>query len=376
MSIPPYDEQDVLAYCEVIRAAYREAQYDLDWAYPVWPSRAMYDYATGALSWDASCAKHLRECRDALGLTPPPPPPQTLERLRVNGHVFETETGHPFTAIQCSDFNLLNRWQHGEHIRPVLEQRAGCGFNLLRVWTLYDLVAANIGQFLDIDYARIPAFLQLCANYGFYVEFTAYTSTEHYDHWGKLVAACRAPFPVLLELVNEGTIPVNQIDMSRYARPAGILASHGSGGAEGVPPWDPWDYGTLHYNDADQWQRKTAHNPMEDFANVHHRPAMANENTRYPDHDTSLAHAYDAAAGAALLTAGACYHSCSGKSSVLWAGVELDAARAWAEGARSMPLEFQHGQYIRRDDLLTPELLRVYERRLADGRGHIVKIRK
>jgi len=176
--------------------------------------------------------------------------------------------------------------------------------------------------------------------------------------------------------VNEGTLPVNQIDMSRYARPTGILASHGSGGSEGDPPWEPWDYGTLHYNDATEWQRKTAHNPMEDFANVYNRPAMANENTRYPDRDDSLAHAYDAAAGAALLTAGACYHSCAGKLSVLWTGVELDAALAWAAGARSVPLEFQHGQYIRRDDLVTPELLRVYERRLPDGRGHIVKIRK
>ena len=72
MPAPPYHEHDVLAYCETIRAAYREAGREPDDLYPVWPSRAMYDYATGALSWAASCAKHLRECRKELGLETAP----------------------------------------------------------------------------------------------------------------------------------------------------------------------------------------------------------------------------------------------------------------------------------------------------------------
>jgi hypothetical protein len=180
---------------------------------------------------------------------------------------------------------------------------------------------------------------------------------------------------VLLELVNEGDIPVNQIDMSKYRRPTSVLASHGSGGSQSEPMLPTWDYGTVHYNDAPEWQRKTAHNPMEDVANKYHVPAMANENTRYCDRDTSLDHAYDAAAGAALLTAGSCFHSVCGKNSTLWSGAELEAARTWAAGARSVPLEFQHGTYIHRADLEGPNDLRVYERRLADGRGHIVHIR-
>lgn len=307
---------------------------------------------------------------------PPPDPVNTLPKLVVNGQFFALETGERWTATECSDFNLLNRWQNEglDAAAPVAEQRAAAGFKLLRVWTLYDL--PNIGTFLNIDYARIPAFLAFCSHWQLYVEFTAYTSIERPDHWPQLVAACQGQPNVLAELVNEGTKDVNRIDMARYARPVGVLASHGSAMSEEIPPWEPWDYGTLHYNDADQWQRKTAHNPMEDFADIHHRPAMANENTRYPDRDDSLVHAYDAAAGAALLTAGSCFHSVSGKNSTLWSGRELDAARAWAEGAASVPLEFQAGQYIRRDDLLTPALLRVYERRLPDGRGHIVRIRK
>jgi hypothetical protein len=59
---------------------------------------------------------------------------------------------------------------------------------------------------------------------------------------------------------------------------------------------------------------------------------------------------------------------------VLWTGGELDTARAWAEGAMSVPLAVQHEAYRRRDDLLTPNLLRVYQRGETDA--GIVKIRK
>lgn len=293
---------------------------------------------------------------------PPAPPTPSLPDLTIEGQFFRSG-GAPWTAIECSDFNLLNRWQHGEEIRPILEQRRDVGFNLLRVWTLYDLLAANIGQFLDIDYGRLPEFVALCASHGLYVEFTAYTSLERFDHWPRLgvVAQHCAPKP-LLELVNEGDLAVNRIDMARYAPIFGVLCSHGSGSSEHVPTWEPWDYGTLHYNDADEWQRKTAHNPMEDFGNVFGRPCISNENTRYPDKDQSLTKVFDAAAGAALLTAGSCFHSVAGKNSTLWTGLELEAAKSWAAGARSVNLACQSGAYRRRDDLLTPDLLRVYQR--------------
>jgi hypothetical protein len=86
--------------------------------------------------------------------------------------------------------------------------------------------------------------------------------------------------------------------------------------------------------------------------------------------------AFDAAAGAALLCAGSCYHSVNGKQSALWDGLELECARAWAEGARSVPLEFQKGRYAHPANLEGPGDLRVYQRVLPDGRAHTVKIRK
>jgi len=307
--------------------------------------------------------------------------PAPLPRLCVNGHVFELETGEPFTARQCSDFNVLNRWQHGEDIRPILEQRVGCGFNMLRVWTLYDLAQYNIGTFLDLDYARVRDFLRLCATFKLYVEFTAYTSTEDPLHWSRLIWGVTGEPNALLELVNEGTIPVNEISMSRYARPTYILASRGSGGSEGDPPWEPWDYITRHTNGSDEEQRKVGKQSY-DLAETAGVPVFTNETSRFPDvgmwrgADPARirALAFDSAAGASLLCSGSCFHSAAGKSSVLFDAATVDAALAWTAGSRSVPLAVQHQPYTRRDDLLTPDLLRVYQRGETDA--GIVRIRK
>jgi len=302
-----------------------------------------------------------------------------LPRLRVNGDVFERADGLRWTAIQCSDFNLLNRWQHGEDISLLLAQRRNAGFNMLRVWTLYDLEQYNIGVFLDIDYSRIPDFLDECARFGFYVELTAYTSLERVDHWDQLVVSVQGT-GCLLELVNEGTLPVNQIDMSCYARPTGILASHGSGGSEGDPPWEPWDYITFHTNGASEEQRKVGKQAF-DLAGLAGVPVLTNETSRFPDVgmwagsdlDRCAQLAYDAARGAALLCAGSCFHSRQGKNSTLWDETAFAVASAWARGAMSMPLAAQHQPYVHRTDLETPDILRAYQR--GTNNAHIALIR-
>jgi hypothetical protein len=89
--------------------------------------------------------------------------------------------------------------------------------------------------------------------------------------------------------------------------------------------------------------------------------------------------AFESAAGAALLCAGSCFHSVNGKLSRLWDAHEEEVARAWAAGARSVPLEFQDGHYTAShlDGFpLDPGELRRYGRRLGDGRTHWVSIRE
>lgn len=369
----PYDEGKYKSFCTLVRETYLEAGRDPDEMYPVWPGRTQRDYDEG-LSWEASCEKHLRELRQELGLDPVV---AALPRLRPVGQFFALETGEPFTAIEHSDFDLLNRWQHGEDITAILAQRAGAGFNMLRVWTLYDLQASNIGVFLDIDYARVPEFLRLCAQYGLYVEFTAYTSLERQEHWDSLVAACQGSTNVLLELVNEGDLPVNAIDFGRYAKPSGILTSHGSSGAEHNPIVPYWDYVTFHTNGASEEQRKVGHNAMELWSG----PTLTNETSRFPDvgmwRGASLERqkqlAFDSAAGAALLCAGSCFHSVAGKVSALWDDATQAVATAWAAGARSVLCTCQSGQYRHRDDLEPAGVLRTYQR--GDAAACIVPIR-
>jgi hypothetical protein len=309
----------------------------------------------------------------------PAPPAVHLEELTTRGHSFQLANGVLWTGVQCSDFNLLNLWQHGIDITPVLAQRQSCGFNLLRVWTAFDI--PGIGTFRDIDYGRIPAFVALCASYGLRIEFTAYTGINDPQHWPRLCDAARQCQPrPLLELVNELDQNTDEPDdqgrvfhLSDYTKPDGLLASHGSNGSQAAPVMPHWDYAVMHFNDAFEWQRKCGHNAMEVWGG----PTLSNENTRYPDKAQSPDLAYDAAAGAALLCAGSCFHSVHGKTSELWVGEELNAAYAWAAGALSVDLDYQDGLYNHVPSLETPDLLRVYQRYYNDPRGAFtVNIRK
>lgn len=342
----------------------RQVGDDQDWI--VWPARVERDVCLG-LTYEQSLAKHRAEWRAALGLVDPQPAPGDLANLITRGQFFALETGEHFTAIQCSDFNLLNRWQHGEDIRPVLQQRRDCGYNMLRVWTAYDI--PNVGTFTDIDYARVPEFAAFCASYGHYVEFTAYTGINDPAHWPSLIRAaqpCRTR--PLLELVNELDQNTNEPDshgrifrLEDYAKaPAPLLSSHGSNGSQAPPVLPVWTYTHLHLNDAFEWWRKP-HNGME-VADEHGVPCHVGEMTRTPDRDSNPDHFFDAGACSALLPAGGCLHSVQGKLSGLWQGIELVCANAFAAGARSVTLGCQDGPYTHRADLEGSTYLRVYER--------------
>lgn len=313
-----------------------------------------------------------------------PPPSGALPPLTVDGQFFRS-SGQRWTAIESSEFSLYKRFLDGEDVAPVLRERQAIGFNLLRVWLLNTSVIPGglLPSSYPFFYDQLAPFADVCASYGCYVEFTAFTQTQtlmphaaaQQQHW-RLVADALRGVPCLLELVNESDQHDNRTAPELLTmRPDGVLASSGSNGADSPPPEPVWDYGLYHSNGLSEWQRKCAHNPMADVAEVYHVPAMANENTRYPDQDASEAHAFDAAAGAALLHAGSCFHSQSGKLSRPFDATERSCAEAWANGARSVPLEFQAGRYARHDDLNGPTVIRAYSRTLSDGRSHLVTIR-
>jgi len=303
-------------------------------------------------------------------------PSEAAGVLGVNGQFF-TLNGQPWTAIQASAFNLFGRYLDGEDIKPFLIQHQALGFNLLRVWTRYDLVPYGIGRLTLSDhpdlYEKVPSFLALCARYGLFVEFTAYTGREDFDpdHWNRLGEASKTASTLpLLELVNENDQAGNHIDTSLFSPIVGILCSHGSNGSEQQPVLPHWDYATFHTNGASEWQRKNGHNAMEIWGG----PTLTNEATRAPDQDSTVIHFHDAAAGAALLCAGSCFHSVSGKAARMLDGNEIPLAQAHCQGARSVDLACQVGPYTHRQDLEKENILRAYERPVP-GHNGIVLIR-
>lgn len=319
-------------------------------------------------------------------------PVVTAGPLRIDGRFF-TMHGQPWTAIESSDFSLFKRFLDMERsaVNAVLDQRESIGFNMLRVWLLNQSVIG--GRNGGFDNSRIhPAdypdfyeglghFVTLCGQYGMVVELTVFTQAatlmpnrdDQQRHLDRTADAVRGYGNVILELVNEGDVHDNAVSPD-LRRPPDVLISRGSNGADAMPPRPPWDYELYHTNDLSEFQRKVGHNASE-LADQSGKPCMSNENTRYPDRDSNPIHAYDAAMGAALLCAGSCYHSQSGKFSTLFTGVELECAKAWVAGAKSVPLEFQRGAYRHRNELEGPDCIRAYSRTLSDGRDYSIKIR-
>lgn len=309
-------------------------------------------------------------------------PAPAVGTVGIDRQVF-TVAGQPWTMIESSEFSLYKRYLDGEDIGPVLTERAALGFNTLRVWLLNTSVipgGLEPKHYPDF-YARLGPFTDAMNAAGFVVEHTAFTQTQtlmpskadQIAHWTAVQDAVRGK-AVLLELVNEYDEHDNRTDQALLSmRPVGIVASSGSAGADNPPPTPVWDYVLYHSNGLDQWQRKVGHNAME-WGDTYHVPAASNENTRYPDQDSSEQHAFDAAAGAALLCGGACFHSNGGKLSQPFSDVERRCAAAWVAGAQSVPLAFQHGAYHHRNDLEGGTVIRAYDRTLADGRAHVVLI--
>jgi hypothetical protein len=312
-----------------------------------------------------------------------PVPPGEMRRLVAHHHYFVCDGGDP---------------------RPVIRQRRDCGFNMLRTFIVGDWGDPNYlcrPQDHPDYYQKLAHLADIMRSEGMYWMPCAFCDTPRIfptqiaqlAHWRQTCDALR-PYPnVLLELVNENDVPINALDPRIFARPDGMLASHGSNGSQSLAVRPAWDFEVFHTNGAPEEQRKVGHNAMElcegtpDWpgSNV---PVITNETSRYPEvgmwtsHGASIERqeqlAYDSAAGAALQCAGSCFHSVNGKLSRMWDGNEERVARAWANGARSVPLEYQDGHYRRNNQGLTPDypgVMRRYQRVLGDGRYHEVAIR-
>ncbi len=310
------------------------------------------------------------------------PPVDTSLSIAIDRKWFIKKNGERLNLIECSDFSLYKYYLDGQAIDSILEERKNCGFNCLRVWLLNTSVipgGLTPSMYLNF-YSSLPGFAALCSGYGFYIEFTVFTQTKtlmpnvedqkrHLDRTAEQLRKCPN---VLLELVNEYDQHDNDCS-DQLQKPSGIVSSHGSGGSDQLGKQPMWDYTQYHTNTLNEWQRKVGHNAME-IADQFNIPCVSNENKRYPDQDASSIHAFDAAAGATLLCAGACYHSQSGKFSRRFDSVENYCATEWVRGAKSVPLDYRDGLYRHDSDMENNLYVRVYSREIPPGKW-FVKIR-
>lgn len=346
------------------------------------PGYEDYDVRVGFTGFDMSLSNAILKAKPKF---------VALPRLVTAGQFFRKADGERFTAIEASDFNAFNRFLLGENIEPVLEQRASIGFNMLRVFTAYNVCppgsgCQEIGRLVPREHgdyaAKLRLFARAAAAHGLYLELTAFTgpygsffdtADQMVAHWALLAQAAADETNIILELVNEFDQTANAgIPIERLQQPPPpVLASHGSNGSEAEPVKPLWSFVTFHTNGAFQAVRKVGHNCWELSASL---PCLSNENTRSPDNFSSNKQAFDSAAGAGLLAGGSAFHSVHGKNSTLWVGIELENAKAWVAGARSVPLKCQDGGYVHRDDLEGTEFLRVYQR--GSDPDCIVRIRE
>ena len=318
-----------------------------------------------------------------------------LPRLVVEGQFFRLATGERWPAIEATDFNLYARFlADPSSIEPILAQRADLGFTLLRVFLAFDVCPIDcqshepIGRLAPLEhpdfFARLPAFLQAAAKHGLYVEAVAFTGRENWPsddamvaYWQQLTQTLADQTNVIVELQNEyDNGPNAGVPIARMQRPPPpLLASHGSATVDNLPLEPYWSYATYHAVEP----RKIIHNCWSDVADPHDVPCIVNETAKMPVADGSQAHAEDIAF-CVLMVEGCAFHSPQGKHSDLFTGSTLTLARAFAQHARALPLEYREGFYGHRDDLESGPAPcpceRYYTKTLSDGRSFPIPVRQ
>lgn len=305
--------------------------------------------------------------------------PTGLSALVVHGQVFQQADGTPWTAIDSSSFQAVEKCLTGQDLTAVFGQLRDVGFNMIRVFgmcrNLFDLNPTHFPNFYD----RLPALLHAAAAYGLRTNFVVFPDCalvmprleDQLAHWQRIGDALRpVASSCLVSLVNEVEQTPNQMNTDAFAPLAGLLCSHGSHGSRQAPvrPW--WDFEEYHTNNEPQFWREP-HNGMEFSQGAEGIvasgvPMLITENRR-PDLDPVASHFGDAAECAALLVAGSCFHSIPGRTSDLLSGHDLECARAWVAGVKRIALACQGGAYTHRLDLERPDAGTTGERAYQRG---------
>lgn len=102
--------------------------------------------------------------------------------IRVSGAEFVTEGGAIWHARSATAFLLFDRYQKGEHIEPQLQWYVDHGRNMVRVFVVWAPRSPNP------DLSKLPAFLDLCAEYGVRVELSVVTGDNRtFEEWRQTI---------------------------------------------------------------------------------------------------------------------------------------------------------------------------------------------
>jgi hypothetical protein len=302
--------------------------------------------------------------------------------LHVAGVQFLDDRGRPWRYRGCSDFSLAWRFVHGENLDPILTDRIEAGCRVLRVFGMMENIAHFWPQQVPDYYGRIAEFVDKVASRGLRVEFVVFADArnkldeprsvmpqlaDQQRHYARVVAALQHKWAILLELCNE--CEQNGVDPQAFRRPPPpLVASRGSSGGEQLPPMPPWSYTVRHGSRGPQWPRdakgaldvrdgwqcsvEEAARGCVPFGGTH-QPTVEDEpmgasETDQPGRRSNSPDDFAFFAGvAALMSAGATFHSDAGIRSERFGPIQRACAKAMFEGMGFVPADAQTRPYQR-----------------------------
>lgn len=327
-------------------------------------------------------------------LKPPAPPIEPADEEGPLAVTWPTmsDPGGSWRWKGFSDFLLFWRFLQGQDIEPLLADRIAVGANLLRVFLMVswdDITPRFYPQDFPNYYTKLSEFVALIAAHRLRLEIVLFCDCRdqpavmpeagdrdrhqaavvealkdagaqiadgYGNTWNCVIEVCNEPFKNLPGSNEEA------VERAQQLAGCGFLVAAGNYDARSSTVWEPLppgDYGTQHVNRSDDWPRK-----CKDIYDLTHDGAVDPE-PRVPwigDEPMGAAEVDDPgrrsavpndhawyAAGCAMFSAGATFHSDAGTHSDLLGPQQAKCARAFFAALEWVPTDAPYWPYQRGD---------------------------
>lgn len=294
-------------------------------------------------------------------MPPTPLPPGTAPVLHASGQIFRTASGAPWRYRGVSAFKLCRLFTDGQSIDPFLA--AYTGFNTLRVWDYTPVKDWHEQAWESCSTEQWRAFLAYVGAKGWTVECTLLTDDDpsRIQKAQSLIfglAGGQKPTNLLVEIANEPDThkSINTAALKPTLDTSGFVYASGnyedSSKAFGA-------YLCAHTQRDSEWPRRAhdlleyynGHGPNKPEDPAHKCPALGDEPAKLQDVNGDRVSDWRAYFGtAAILGAGATFHSETGKFGQVPTAQEQALAAAALEGLNAFPDDAPVGAYSRPSD--------------------------